>query len=132
MSKAENIIGHDETEKQINYAYKFKECLDYIEVGNFKKDLERVLKALKHSKTELFSNIKKDNPKLGTLIGPELFFMALSDERVIKNDPLIQGLFLTKTEKEKGTVFEFSEGAEDFKVLRNGAKIAFYGVSKER
>lgn len=107
MSKSENFETTQKSESSIDYAYKFKECLDYIECGSFEKDLERVEKTLLTSNNKVFTSNKKDNPKLGTLIGKSLFFTALSDEKIIKNSELLTQLFLGTVKKEHSTIYKF-------------------------
>lgn len=107
MSKTENFETTQKSEINIDYAYKVKECLDYIECGSFEKDLERVEKTLLTSRIKVFTNNKKDNPKIGTLIGKSLFFTALSDEKIIKHSDLLTDLFLGKEKKETSVVYKF-------------------------
>lgn len=80
MSKTEAFDTCKIKDDNIEAAYLLKECLDYVEVGSFHKDLDRVMKSL--IKNPTFSNDRR-NPKLGTLIGKKMFFETLSNLKVI-------------------------------------------------
>lgn len=89
----------------IEKAYRMKECQDYIDVGSFDKDLKRVKNSFSLDKNgasgrNLFSN-QKSNSKLGTLIGRDMFFDVISDEKFIKKTESLNDIFISVENKEK-------------------------------
>lgn len=124
MNKSE-ILGSRSTQSSIEEAYKLKECLDYIECGSFQKDLYRVRKTISTSKRKTFTSNKKDNPKIGTLIGKSLFFSVLTNDSVIKNVQELKDIFVEKEIGDQITTYFF----DNFSCIVRGEEVIFCEVS---
>lgn len=116
MGKEEKNLINMSNDDYTEFVYKMKECMDYAEVGSLSKDLARVIKPLKFERNKVFTN-GSDNPKVGTLIGKNVFFEALSNEIIIKNIPELNKIYLDKTVKGNEEVYRYT----DFICVKNSA-----------